>query len=84
MRVAALILTAVLAGLGGGLAEIPERDDEATEVSLLRAELAFRKRDFTTARVIAGRLLLAETDLPGFLKALCMSGRRIGESEVMT
>ena len=63
--------------------EVPDERQDDPEVCLVRAEVAFKRRDFDTARREAGRLLLTETELPGWLQAICMTpeGRVLGEFE---
>ncbi|MHC4470013.1 MAG: tetratricopeptide repeat protein [Planctomycetota bacterium] len=53
------------------LEELPEELRETPEVSRVMGEVAFRSRDFSRARVEAGRLMMAREALPGYLEALC-------------
>jgi hypothetical protein len=62
---------------------IAEENLQAPEVCLVRAEVAFKRRDFDAARLEAGVLLLTETPLPGWLQAICMTpeGKVLGQFE---
>jgi hypothetical protein len=58
---------------------------ESPEVCLVRAEIAFKQRDFVKARMEAGALLLSETELPGWLAAICTTpeGKVLGEFDAV-
>jgi len=62
---------------------IAEEHLQEPEVCLVRAEVAFKRRDFAAARMEAGALLLTETPLPGWLQAICMTpeGKVLGKFE---
>jgi hypothetical protein len=55
------------------------------EVCVVRAEIAFKQRDFVKARMEAGALLLSETELPGWLAAICTTpeGKVLGEFDAV-
>jgi len=65
------------------VATISEENRNAAGVCLVRAEVAFKRRDFAAARMEAGALLLTETELPGWLQAICMTpeGKVLGQFE---
>ncbi|MEN8152023.1 MAG: hypothetical protein ABFS86_19565, partial [Planctomycetota bacterium] len=65
------------------LEEVPEEHRGEAAVCLARAEVAFTRRDFSGARMEAGALLLTETELPGWLQAICMTpeGKVLGQFE---
>ncbi len=55
------------------LDEVPDALRGDASVCLARAEVAFSRRDFAGARIEAGALLMTETELPGWLQAICMT-----------
>ena len=57
-------------GAEAALAALPASDQEQARTCLIRAEIAFLRRDYAMARVQAEQLKATGTELPGWLAAL--------------